>query len=108
MPKQTVEDAASAYAEYTDESPRGRIETRIEAEKYEGFIAGSHWQKEQGIEWIDAATNSPVATHGYVINVLITDGIKMAFCDFETTSNVFLRPQFLPTHWAYINLPKTD
>ncbi len=115
MIKQTVEEAAKGFAskEFTHED--GPFST-YEPLKI-GFDAGAAWQREQGIDWIDVSSEKPLlftdtAIGGYSVKVLVTDGLNIAVSQavFRNDGGFigWLGDDITPTHWAYINLPKTD
>jgi hypothetical protein len=83
----------------------------------QGFVGGSAWQREQGIEWISAEDRLPniMGTYEWGAEsayVLITNGAHVGYTFFQwfkdgTPQGWYYR-DFVPTHFAYINLPKTD
>ncbi len=105
MPVQTVEAAVNAYSDplsFDDiaEMPFTAVKN--------AFKAGASWQKEQGIEWIKVEDGLPETKHGFVIDVLVTNGIAKDIRMYDTDRMKFYGVQYIVTHWAYINLPKTD
>jgi hypothetical protein len=107
MPKQTVEEAATAFSEKVRNSPRA-LKTAQALGAKEGFYAGSAWQKEQGIDWIGLAEGLPQPKGNEKhIGVIITDGRYTRCCAYWFESKTFATTLDV-THWALINLPKTD
>lgn len=108
MPKQTVEEAAQAFAN----GHYGNINTLRR-----GFLAGSAWQKQQGIEWLRCDMELPPSVHRTAFGadsnyVLVTEGnvFEKSYYTYEENGEGlgWYRLPFTPTHWALINLPKTD
>lgn len=106
--KQTLEQAAEQYGR--------RIDAEHPSNAATDFLAGSAWQKQQGIEWISVDNPpEPVVehTHCWLSKfLLVSDGYLV-----DQTRAVFSVYKELvgweacsitPTHYAFINLPKTD
>jgi hypothetical protein len=104
--KQTLQDAAVTYSENPYNQQRSIIGI---------FADGAAWQREQGIEWISVANEKPPLDASAImpcsVKVLITAEDRPIcegyyFPDFDgwkhSTGN------WQPTHYAFINLPKTD
>lgn len=117
MNKQTVEEAVIhgiQILEYNRENDRAVYRS--------GFYDGAAWQKEQGIDWISVDINPDVDWHeiedggSFKISkplLLWKDGVRPVTGQFWMSlgSHPYYRldaGNWVPTHWAYINLPKTD
>jgi len=113
MPIQTVEEAAQSRWPLTDKltpSDRSLFEMW-----HRMFKDGAAWQKEQGIEWINIENQTPPLS----FQCLVYDPSAIVKCytafymPLPTTENAGCftngnTPCFNVTHFAYINLPKTD
>lgn len=115
MSKQTVEEEAKLFIGY----PRDPLVNMNAYEKgfVDGSSFGSKWQKEQGIDWISCDKSLPEKVRLYdhgdeSARVLLTNGEQIEYSFY-----IWLRSgeqygwhscNFKPTHWAIINLPKTD
>lgn len=71
----------------------------------QGFLAGSAWQKQQGIEWISVEVMPKMNDLG-ILPILITDGKEVKVW-YMLHPLVLKTGDFNATHWAYITLPKT-
>lgn len=100
--KQTLLEAAAA-AEYEDVQVSFFT---MQGAYLGGAQFGGFWQKEQGIDWIDKTNGLPETKHGFLIDVLVTDGIYWGRGTYNTGESIWLTPSVNITHWAYINLPK--
>lgn len=83
-----------------------------------GFVNGAAWQREQGIDWISVKDGLPQPTEISSIADYSADVLTYYSGRLEFSKAAFLKngefigfcgqAGFAPTHWAYINLPKTD
>lgn len=97
---QTVEEAAQ---ELSESYPIERAYDIVE-----GFKAGAAWQKEQCIDWVRVENGLPKLGIGKShLLLLVTDGKKIdtSLLQFD---GKFTCTFIHPTHYALINLPKTD
>jgi hypothetical protein len=122
MSKQTVEEAAKDW----DTQQFGAVTNGTKIELTENkhsqflcaaFLAGSAWHKQQGIEWISVEDGSrkPELSVLYlvydpkdIIKVYPAFYMPMPTIEF---AGCFMKggvPCFYVTHYALINLPKTD
>lgn len=100
MSIQTVEEAAQKLSE---SYPIERAYDIVE-----GFQAGAAWQKELGIEWISVFDFYPLPKKGnHFINVLVCNEREWGLRTYDAEAKIWWSG-FSVTHWAYINLPKTD
>lgn len=126
--KQTVEEAAQAAFPYIwpkngqGEDIVQRVGQRAPGirkceDKQKAFIDGSAWQKQQGIDWIrcDMELPAPFERTNFGANslqVLISDGLNLSNTHYAYSHAGegigWFALVFTPTHWAIINLPKTD
>jgi len=111
---QTLEEALTPYA-----NKRGIIllPGKDYTKRYtEGFEDGAAWQKEQGINWISVNNNLPPNDKEAPniicsINVLIwREGLSIVEGFYMPEIGVWRHGSgnWQPTHWAFINVPKTD
>ena len=108
MPKETIEQVTKDANPYTYKELKSAF-TR-------GFKSGAAWQKEQGIEWIKVEDGLPRndKEQPYIVcsvNVLIwREGLSIVEGFYMPEVNMWRHNtgHWQPTHWAYINLPKTD
>lgn len=107
--KQTLEQAAEQYGR--------RINAEHPSNAATHFLAGSAWQKQQGIEWIrcDRELPAPFERTNFGVNslqVLVTDGLNLSNTYYSYSHDAvgygWFAIVFTPTHWAIINLPKTN
>lgn len=113
--KQTVEEAAEKEAL---DHGKGFYSQAVIDDLEAFFIKGAAWQREQGIDWISVAERLPEIEHvinqigaSYTMRVLVTNGRGYDFSQavFQQNGNhIGWLGDYNPTHWAYINLPKTD
>lgn len=100
--KQTLEQAAEQYGR--------RIDAEHPSNAATDFLAGSAWQKQQGIEWI-SRRYPPIrkSDDPMMIHFLVTDGgrVELRYFDFHGGYESW-SPGFYVTHYAIINLPKID
>lgn len=111
MPKQTVEEAAQKFADEINPF-FGLYEEGVHDGRKVGFHEAIKWKSEQGIDWIALKDSLPMTKHGYVIDVLATNGFKWDKVTFFTDQREFrkwlTKLDWEPTHFAYINLPEKD
>ncbi|SRR5712692_8816356 len=118
--KQTVEEAAENYHNNIYPTPGNWIPADAQTQKERqtsietAFEKGAAWQREQGIDWISINEKGlPPCTifgsyHEDSVEVLVTDGekIEKSHYHLSTTLLGWYGISFLPTHYAYFNLPK--
>ncbi len=112
MDKQTVEEAAGHYIlneMYNFES--------LEIAAQDGFIDGAAWQREQGIDWISVSDENRKPELSVLYLVFDPSDVLTHYTAFymplPTTEKVGcftkgMEPCFYVTHYAILNLPKTD
>jgi hypothetical protein len=65
-----------------------------------------------GPVWVSVKDGLPQTKHGYVIDVLATNGIKWERVTFFTETKEWRKwtklLEWTPTHWIYINLPNDE
>lgn len=116
MPQQTVEEAAKETTNIFKVDDNYDDHAYGEGH-YKGFLRGAAWQKEQGIDWIEVAIEKPPIDEtekNIVCSVSVltwAEGHKVVegiyFHDFGGW-RCHGAGNWQPTHWAFINLPKTD
>lgn len=117
MPKQTVEEIAKTLLARGHDEHDG-----IDPEEERGFLLGCetgiNWQKEQGIDWIEAENGNLPAVGEYVLLLLEGETFLKGKIMFDSKGSLIWVAFFADgeypcqlrtvTHYAYVNLPKTD
>lgn len=121
MNKQIFISTSTSISEAVREYVKG-LDAEYQDHAADDFIAGSAWQKEQGIDWFSVDINPDVDWHetedggSFKISkplLLWKEGVSPVTGRFlmQLDSQPFYRLEsgnWIPTHYAYLTLPKTD